>query len=114
MTFCCLELAARLEEDERDLEREVVLQVRADLLIRALGVAGDPFEVLLDLGVVVDLEMIGRVDLPAEVVVANLVLAVVGDIRRLRLGSFGGRQHHKRGQEHRRDAPPGRAAYACA
>ena len=79
-----LELAARLEEDQRNLEREVVLQVGADLLIRAFGVAGDPLEMLLDLGVVVDLEMIGRVDVPPEVVVPDLVLAEVRDVRRLR------------------------------
>ena len=36
-----LELAVRLEEDQRHLERQVVLQVGADLLIRAFGVAGD-------------------------------------------------------------------------
>ena len=34
-----LELALGLVEDERDLEGEVVLQIGADLLIRALGVA---------------------------------------------------------------------------
>ena len=57
-----LELALRLVEDERNLEGEVVLQIGADLLIRALRVAGDALEVLLDLRVVVDLEVIGRVD----------------------------------------------------
>ena len=42
-----LELAVGLEQDHRHLGRQVVLQIRADLLIRALGVAGDPLEVLL-------------------------------------------------------------------
>ena len=69
------ELAARGEQDQRHLEREVVLQLGADVLIRALRIAGDPFEVRLDLRVVVDLEVIGGVDLPVEVVVADLVLA---------------------------------------
>ena len=34
-----LELAARLEQDQRDLVREVVLQLRADVLVRAFRVA---------------------------------------------------------------------------
>ena len=42
-----LELAVRLEQDQLHLERQVVLQVGADLLVGALGVAGDPLEVLL-------------------------------------------------------------------
>ena len=55
-----LELALGLVEDERDLEGEVVLQIGADLLIRALRVGGDALEVRLDLRVVVDLEVVGR------------------------------------------------------
>ena len=39
---------------------------------------------LLEIGVVVDLEMVGRVDVPVEVVVVDPVLAEVGDKRRLR------------------------------
>ena len=81
-----LELAVRLEEDERHLERQVVLQVGADLLVRALRVAGDALEVLLDLRVVVDLEVVGRVDVPLEGVVVDVVLAEVRDERRLRGG----------------------------
>ncbi len=79
-----LELAVRLEQDQRHLVREVVLQFSADVLIRAFRVARDPLEVLLDLRVVVNLEVFGRVDLPLEVVVADLVLAEVGNVRRLR------------------------------
>ena len=78
-----LELALGLVEDERDLEREIVLEVRADLLIRALGVAGDALDVLLDFRVVVNLEVIGRVRMPVEVVVVNAVLVVVRHERRL-------------------------------
>ena len=84
-----LELALRLVEHERHFEREVVLEVRADELVGALGVADDPLEMLLDLRVVVDLEVIGRVDVPLEVVVADLVLAVVRDVARLRRGLCG-------------------------
>ena len=62
------ELAARREEDERDLEGEVVLQLGADVLIRALGVAGDPSRGAARSRVVVDLEVVGGVDLPVTVV----------------------------------------------
>ena len=79
-----LELAARLEQDQRHLEGEIVLQLRTDVLVRALGVAGHALEMLLDLGVVVDFEMVGGVDAPPEVVVANLVLPEVRDVGRLR------------------------------
>ncbi len=77
MTFCCQNSLLGREQNQRHLEREVVLQLGADVLIRALGIAGDLLEVRLDLGVVVDLEVVGRVDLPLEVVVADLVLAEV-------------------------------------
>ena len=65
---------------------QVVLQVGADLLVGAFGVAGDPLEVLFELGVVVDLEVVGRVDVPVELVVVDVVLAEVRDERRLRGG----------------------------
>ena len=94
-----LELAARLEDDERNLEGEVVLQVRADLLVCALGVAGHPLEVLLDLGVVVDLEVVRRVDVPPEIVVPDLVLAVIRHVRRL-AACIGGHARHESGREH--------------
>ena len=99
-----LELAGRLVEDHRHLEREVVLQVRADLLVGALGVARDPFEMLLDLGVVVDLEMIGRVRVPLEVVVLDPVLVVVRHEGRLRAGGHGARDEdeHEEGDAERR------------
>ena len=74
-----LELAVRLEDDEGNEVREVVRQVGADLGVRALGVAGDALEVLLDVGVVEDLEVVGGVDVPLEVVVLDPVLAVVGE-----------------------------------
>ena len=109
-----LELAVRLEEDERHLEREVVLQVGADLLVGALGVAGDPLEVLLDLRVVVDLEVVGRVDVPVEVVVVDQVLAEVRHERRLR-GRGAARPRERRGPGRRRRPPPGtRPCCACA
>ena len=72
-----LELALGLEEDQGNLEREVVLQVRADLLVGTLGIARDAFEMRLDLRVVVDLEVVGRVDVPLEIVVPDLVLAEI-------------------------------------
>ncbi len=55
------------------------------MLICALGVARDTLEMRLDLRVVVDLEVIGLIDVPVEAVVANLILAVVGDVPGLRL-----------------------------
>ena len=83
-----LELAVRLEDDEGNEVGEVVGQVGADLGVRALGVAGDALQVLLHLGVVEDLEVLGRVDVPLKVVVLDTVLAVVGE----ELG--GGLGHH--------------------
>ena len=79
-----LELAAGLEEDQRDLEREVVLQIGADLLVSAFGVARDPLQVHFELGIVVDLEVLGLVGVPHEVVVADLILAEVGNVAGLR------------------------------
>ena len=79
-----LELALRLVEDERDFEGEVVLQIGADLLIRALGVGGDALEVLLDFRVVINLEVVGLIDVPLEIVVPDPVLAEVRHERRLR------------------------------
>ena len=81
-----LELAVGLEEDHRHLGRQVVVQVRADLLIRAFRVAGDALQVLFELRVVVDLEMIGLVHLPLEVVVMDVVLAEIWDEPCLRGG----------------------------
>ncbi len=84
-----LELAVGLEEDHRHLGREVVVQVRADLLIRAFRVAGDALQMLFELRVVVDLEMIRLVHLPLEGVVVDVVLAVVRDEPCLRGGGHG-------------------------
>ena len=83
--FCCSNSLCVLNRIERHLERQVVLQVGADLLVGALGVAGDPLEMLLDLRVVVDLEVIGGVDVPLEVVVVDVVLAEVRHELRLRV-----------------------------
>ena len=93
-----VELGARLEEDERHLGGQVVLQLGADVLIGALGVAGHPLEVRLDLGVVVDLEVIGLIDVPVELVVANGVLPVVGNVARLSLRRGGRGQSRQQGQ----------------
>ena len=84
------------------------------MLVGALGVAGDPLEVLLDLGVVVDLEVIRRVDVPLEVVVLDAVLVVVRHERRLRAG--GDRAGDKdEGRRWRcRAALGNRASCACA
>ena len=79
-----LEFAAGLEEDQRHLVGEVVFELRADMLVGALGVASHPLEVGLDFGVVVDDEVIGFVRPPLEPVVSHLVLAVVRDVGGLR------------------------------
>ncbi len=100
-----LELAVRLEQDHRHFVGQVVLQVRADLLIRALGVAGDAFEVLLQCRVVVNLEVVGGVDEPLELVVVNVVLAEVRHHLRLRGGGGG-----ETGDERRSDERDGRGA----
>ncbi len=84
-----LELAVRLEEDHRHLGRKIVVQVRADLLIRAFRIAGDALQMLFELRVVVDLEMIRLVHLPLEGVVMDVVLAVVRDEPCLRGGGHG-------------------------
>jgi len=93
------ELAVRLEDDQRHLEGEVVLQFGADLLIRALGVTGHAFEVLFLGRVVVDLEMVGGVDVPVEVAPPNQVLAVVRNERSLRASHRRGRQEQQGGQQ---------------
>ena len=81
-----LELGLGLEQDERHLLPEIVLELGADVLVRALGVAGGPFEMLLELRVVVDLEVISGVDVPLEVVVSNAVLPEIGNVGRRGLG----------------------------
>jgi hypothetical protein len=72
-----LELAVRLEDDERDALVEIVPQIGADLLICALGIARDALEVAFVLGVVINFEVIRLVDVPLELVVVDPVLAVV-------------------------------------
>ena len=94
-----LELAVRLEQHQRHFEGEIVFEIGADLLIRALGVAGDALQVLLDLGVVINLEVIGGVDHPLELVVVDVVLAEIGDQRRLRARRRRAAGHDDRGEE---------------
>ena len=72
-----LELAVGLEDDERHRERELMPEVAADFLIGALCVRRNALEVLLELGVVVDLKVVGRVNVPVELVVFDTVLPVV-------------------------------------
>ena len=79
-----LEIDVRLEDDQRHLERQVVLEVRADRLVGALGVAGHTLEVRLHLGVVVDLEVVRGVDLPVEIAVVDQVLPEIRNERRCR------------------------------
>ena len=109
-----LELAARLEEDQRNLERKIVLELGADMLVRAFSVAGDPLQVFLDFGIVVDLEMVRRVDVPLEIVVADLILAEVGDELRLRrdLRRRANRHHHGQNGYGRRNQGPAPCADA--
>src|SRR6185312_12948933 len=93
------ELCVRLEEDERNLVGDVVLEVRADLLVRALGIPGNRRQVRLEGGVVVDLEMIGRIHVPVERVVVRIDLAEVGNEGRLRGGRWC-RADQQRGDHH--------------
>ena len=97
-----LEFAVGLEDDERDDEGEVVPQAGADLLVRALGVAGNPLQVLFHFGVVVDLEVVGLVYVPVEVVVLDAVLAPIGEEFRLgvqlRAAAAGQRQRQQDGK----------------
>ncbi len=72
-----LEFAVRLEQDQLDLRRELFLQIRADLLIRAFGITRHALQMLLHFRVVVDFEVVGRVDLPLERVVVDVVLPEV-------------------------------------
>ena len=83
------ELTRRRKQDQRHLEGQVVLELGADVLVGAFGVPGNPLEVRLDLRVVVDLEVIGLVDSPVEVVVADLVLAEIRNVIRLGGGRRG-------------------------
>jgi hypothetical protein len=92
-----LELAVGLEENHLHLEGQVVVQVGADLLVGTLRVAGNPLEMLLDFGVVVDLEVLSRVDVPLEVVVMNVVLAEIGHKRCLGGGSASKRRQKEGG-----------------
>ena len=78
------EFARRREQDQRQLHRQIVFELGADVLIRALGIARDAFEMRLDLRVVIDLEVLGLIGVPREVVVADLILAEVGDVAGLR------------------------------
>ena len=71
-----LKLAVGLEDDEGDDRRQVVPEVGADLLVRALGIARDALEVLLQLWVVENLEVVCRIDMPIELVVLDLILPV--------------------------------------
>ena len=80
------------------------MQVGANLLIGAFRVAGDALEVLLDVGVVVNLEVVGGVDVPLEVVVVDVVLAEVGNKRRLGGSGPGQRRQEQRGGDDRRSA----------
>src|SRR5687767_1017349 len=79
-----LEIAAGLEEDQLDLVGDVILQLRADMLVCTFGIRGHSLEVRFDFGVVVDDEVLGLVRPPLEPVVANLILPVIGDIGGLR------------------------------
>src|SRR5262249_49811900 len=57
-----------------------------DLLIRALRVARDPLEVRFERGVVINFEVVRRVDVPLELVVVRVVLAEIRHHRGLRPG----------------------------
>ena len=104
-----LELAVRLEQDQLHLEGQIVFEIGADLLVRALGVAGDALQVLLERRVVVDLEMIRRVDAPLELVVVDVVLAEVRNHLRL-----GGGDPRPPADEECEDGGQGRQGCACA
>ncbi len=97
-----LELGVGLVEDDRDRLRHLVLEAGRDLEVRALEVGGEPRQVLLELGVVVDLEVRALVDAPREVVVLDLVLAVVGDV--LRRGWHGRERESQDRQQQRAES----------
>src|SRR5258706_7277774 len=54
---------------------------------------------MLELGVVVDLEVISRVDVPVETVVMNIVLVVIGVEACLRASAAGGPQYGQHREE---------------
>jgi hypothetical protein len=83
-----LELALGLVQDHRHPEGEVVLQVGADLLVGAFRVRGHALELRLQVRVVIHLEVVGRVDLPLEVVVPDTVLPVIRHVWSLRESLF--------------------------
>ncbi len=97
-----LELAVRLENDERHPLIEVVPQIGADMLVRALRVARDARQVLLVFRVVVDLEVLRLVDVPLELVVVDQVLAVVRSELRLRVHAGARRAEMRPGAQHGR------------
>ncbi len=107
-----LELAARLEQDQRNLVREVVLQLRADMLIRAFGIPGHPLEMRLDLRVVVHDEVIRLIRVPIELVVADLVLTEVRDIWGLGRGRLRGQSERRRERDCERH--PAKAAHVTS
>src|SRR5207245_353894 len=100
--------AVGLEHDQLHLERQVVLQIGADLLIGALGVGRHAFEMPLGFRVVVDLEVVGLVDVPVELVVVNQVLAVVGNKRRPLRGGRSGEGGQGGGGHERGDSGTGK------
>ena len=96
-----LELALGLEEHQRDAIRQVVLQLGADELVGALGELGDPLQMRLDLRVEVDVEVVGLVDVPLELLVPDAVLAVIRKVWRLGGGQIrqGPRKNSKRASQ---------------
>ena len=83
-TFCCSNSLCVLNRISGTLNERSCFRSALTCWYALFGVAGDPLEMLLDIGVVVDLEVVGRVDVPVEVVVVDVVLAEVRDERRLR------------------------------
>jgi hypothetical protein len=111
-----LEIDVRLEEHQRDLEGQVVLEIRAHLLVRAFRVTRHPFEMLLDFRVVVDDEVVRRVAVPLEVPVVDQVLAEVGHERGLRghgQAACENAEDHGEGDDRRRGRAHGARAHMC-
>src|SRR5688500_8744305 len=84
------------------------------MLVRAFGVAGDALEMRLDLWVVIDLEMIGGVNAPPEVVISDLILAEIRDIGRLRRGKMRHQQDSRREGDSRREPAQGAVAHVSS
>ena len=73
-----LEVGEGRIEDQRDGLGQLVLEIDADLFIRAFGRVDDILQEARIVGVKIDREMLGGIGLPGESLVVDLVFAVIG------------------------------------